>query len=384
MQNSVAHERPSTRSRSVRPVIAVGVVALMGFAGLLSTTQSASATATALDLGTAGSYSVLGGASVTNTGSSVLALDVGVSPGTAISGFPPGLSNGTTHAGDAHALQAQSDLVIAYDAAAGQAPDANIDGDIGGRTLVPGVYKGASSIGLTGPLTLDAEGDPNAVFVFQIGSALTTATSSSVELINGAQGCNIFWQIGSSATLGTQTAFVGNILALTSISANTGATVDGRLLARNGSVTLDSNTVFGGPCVAPPTGTPTSTGTATVSPSGTATTSPTDTPTTTTPTSTATTVAPSGTADPSGTAVPTVTATPTGTSTAATPTATTPTSTTAAPPPYTVTAPPGGWVPPPNTPWTPPRIPGLPSTGGEGPAGEALLAPWLHGGPVRA
>lgn len=277
MQNSIAHERPSIQSRSVKLVVAAGVVTLMGFAGLLSATQSASATATALDLGTAGSYSVLGGASVTNTGSSVLALDVGVSPGTAISGFPPGLANGTTHAGDAHALQAQSDLVIAYDAAAGQAPDANIDGDIGGRTLVPGVYKGASSIGLTGPLTLDAQGDPNAVFVFQIGSALTTATSSSVELINGAQGCNIFWQIGSSATLGTETTFVGNILALTSITANTGATVDGRALARNGSVTLDNNTFTGGNCDALPTdtGSPTGSATASSSSTGTASTSPT-------------------------------------------------------------------------------------------------------------
>lgn len=168
---------------------------LLGFAGLLSTTQPASAAATAVNLGTAASYSVLGGQSVTNTGPSVLAGDVGVSPGTAITGFPPGLVNGAVHAADAHALQAQSDLSVAYDSAAGQASDAVLAGDLGGRTLAPGVYETASSIGITGTLVLDGEGDPDAAFVFQIGSSLTTATSSTIQLINGAQSCNVFWQV---------------------------------------------------------------------------------------------------------------------------------------------------------------------------------------------
>ncbi|MDO5737289.1 MAG: ice-binding family protein, partial [Propionibacteriaceae bacterium] len=271
IRNTNSHTQ---RAKSIKFVAAGALIALAGASGFLFATSPASAIGTAVDLGTAGSYSVLGGASVTNTGPSVLNKDLGVSPGTAITGFPPGLVNGTTHAADAHALQAQSDLTIAYNAAAGQAPDASITGNLGGTTVVPGVYNSTSSMGLTGTLTLDAEGDPNAVFVFQVGSALTTATSSSVVLLNGAQGCNVFWQIGSSATLGTNTTFVGNILALTSITADTGTTVDGRALARNGSVTLDTNTFKGGPCVNVPTSTATSTPTSTA-------TSPTSTPTST-------------------------------------------------------------------------------------------------------
>ncbi len=304
---SVDNRRSGKQSYPAKRVIAAAVITVMGVAGLLSTTQSASATATSVDLGTAASYSVLGGQSVTNTGPSVLNADVGVSPGTAISGFPPGIVGGATHAANAEALQAQSDLVIAYDSAAGQAPDETISGDLGGRTLKPGVYKAESSIDLTGPLTLDAEGDPHAVFVFQIGSSLTTATSSSVNLTNATQGCNVFWQVGSSATLGTDTTFVGNILALTSITATTGATVDGRALARNGSVTLDTNTFIGGPCGIEPTDTPTST--ATDTPTSTATDTPTSTATGT-PTSTAT-----GTPTSTATGTPTSTATDTPTST---------------------------------------------------------------------
>ncbi|WP_442577300.1 ice-binding family protein [Microbacterium sp. F51-2R] len=161
-----------------------------------------------------------------------------------MSGFPPGIVvGGTTHAADAEALQAQSDLTIAYDTAAGQASDGAIPngGELGGLTLVQGVYTAASSAGLTGTVTLDGQGDPAAVWVFQIGSTLITATGSAVDLINGAQACNVFWQVGSSATLGTNTTFVGTIMALTSISLVTGTTVEGRALARNGSVTLDDN-----------------------------------------------------------------------------------------------------------------------------------------------
>jgi len=208
---------------------------------------------TAVDLGTAETYVVLGGASVTNTGPSILNGDLGVSPGTSISGFPPGIVvGGTTHAADAEALQAQSDLTLAYDTAAGQASDGAIPngGELGGLTLVQGVYTAASSAGLTGTVTLDGQGDPAAVWVFQIGSTLITATGSAVDLINGAQACNVFWQVGSSATLGTNTTFVGTIMALTSISLVTGTTVEGRALARNGSVTLDDNVFRDASCAA--------------------------------------------------------------------------------------------------------------------------------------
>jgi hypothetical protein len=144
-------------------------------------------------------------------------------------------------------------LTVGYNNAAGQAPDASIAGDLGNQTLVPGVYKADSSIGLTGTLTLNAQGNPNSVWVFQIGSTLTTASASEVLLINGASPCNVFWQIGSSATLGTNTTFVGTIMALTSITANNGASIDGRALARNGSVTLINNRITRPLCDTPPT-----------------------------------------------------------------------------------------------------------------------------------
>ena len=171
-----------------------------------------------------------------------------MSPGTSITGFPPGTVLGDTHTTDAHASQAQSDLGIAYNSAASQASDASISDDLGGSTLLAGVYTASSSIGVTGTLTLDAEGDPDAVFIFQIGSTLITAPNSTISLLNGAQSCNVFWQVASSATLDTNTQFVGTIMALTSITANNGTTVDGRALARNGSVTLDTNTFTNSVC----------------------------------------------------------------------------------------------------------------------------------------
>jgi hypothetical protein len=192
-------------------------------------------------LGAAASYSVLGGSTVTNTGPTVLNGDLGVSPGTAITGFPPGTTAGATHAGDAQAAQAKLDLLTAYSAAAALTPTATLAGDIGGQTFGPGVYNSASSLGITGTVTLDARGDPNAVFTFQMGSTLITASASNVKLINGAKASNVFWQVGSSATLGTTTSFAGTIMALASITVTTGVTVDGRALALNGAVTLDSN-----------------------------------------------------------------------------------------------------------------------------------------------
>jgi hypothetical protein len=192
-------------------------------------------------LGTAGSFAVLAGTTVTNTGPSVVNGDLGVSPGSALTGFPPGTVNGTIHAADAVAGQAQTDTTTAYNDAAGRTPAVSVSGDLGGAIVTPGVYKSSSSLGLTGDVTLDAQGDANAVFIFQVGSKLTTASSSRVVLTNGADACNVFWQIGSSATLGTNSSFKGNILALTSITLTTGVSVAGRALARNGAVTMDDN-----------------------------------------------------------------------------------------------------------------------------------------------
>jgi len=195
---------------------------------------------------------VLGGSTVTNTGATAINGNLGVDPGLAITGFPPGhVTGGSMHAGDAVALQAQSDTTTAYNALAGEVLTGDLTGqDLGGMTLVAGVYHFSSSAQITGTLTLDAKGDPNAVFVFQVGSTLTTASDSSIVVLNGARDCNIFWQVGSSAVLGTTTAFKGNILALTSITLNTGATVSGRALARNAAVTMDTNDVSIGTCEA--------------------------------------------------------------------------------------------------------------------------------------
>ena len=217
----------------------------------------AAAAATMPPLGAEQSFAVLGGSTVTNTGSSVITGNLGVSPGSAITGFPPGILTGVKHAGnDPVAVQAQNDTTTAYLNLASQTCTSDLTGqDLGGKTLVPGVYCFSSSAQLTGVLTLNAGGDPSAVWVFQTGSTLTTASNSSVLLINGGQPCNVFWQIGSSATLGTGTTFVGNILALTSITLTTGANVSGRALARNGAVTMDSNTVTHPVCNIPVTST---------------------------------------------------------------------------------------------------------------------------------
>ena len=204
--------------------------------------------ADSITLGTAGSYVVLAGSTVTNTGPSVLNGSLGVSAGSAVTGFPPGLVNGTINKANGPAAQAQSDLTAAYNAAMGLSPTATLTGkDLGNMVLTPGVYFFASSAQLTGTLTLNNLGNPNALFVFQIGSTLTTASSSSVIFSSSLADPNVFWQVGSSATLGTTTAFQGNILALTSITLNTGATIGcGSALARNGAVTLDSNKIGGG------------------------------------------------------------------------------------------------------------------------------------------
>jgi len=207
---------------------------------------------TAPPLGAAASFVVLAGTTVTNTGATTIDGDLGVSPGLAVTGFPPGIvSDGTIHAGDAVALQAQSDTTSAYGVLAGEACGTDLTGtDLGGLTLAPGVYCFSSSAQLTGTLVLDAAGDAGAVFVFQMTSTLITASHASVQMINGGNSCGVFWQVGSSAVVGTGTSFSGSIVALTSISLATGATVSGRALARNGAVTMEGNAV-GGCTIAP-------------------------------------------------------------------------------------------------------------------------------------
>jgi large repetitive protein len=210
-----------------------------------------------ISLGTAQSFAVLGGSTVTNTGSSTVTGNLGVSPGTSVTGFPPGIvTGGTIHLNDAAAAQAQSDLTTAYNAILGTACTVDLTGqNLGGLTLTPGVYCFSSAAQLTGTLTLNALGNSNALFIFKIGSTLTTASSSSVQVINPGSGsnCNVFWQVGASATLGTGTSFLGNILALSSITLTTGANVSGRILARNGAVTMDTNNVtVCGPTIACP------------------------------------------------------------------------------------------------------------------------------------
>jgi hypothetical protein len=206
-----------------------------------------------VNLATAGPFVVLGGQAVTNSGPSVLNGALGVSPGTSLVGFgAPAVVNGATHNNDAVAAQAQADLTAAYNVAAAATPATDLSNtDLGNRTLTAGAYRYTSSAQLTGALTLDAQGDPNAQFVFAISSALTTASASSVLLINGASPCNVYWQVGSSATLGSTTAFKGSLMALTSISLNDAAAVQGRMLARNGQVSLINNVIDSSMCATP-------------------------------------------------------------------------------------------------------------------------------------
>ena len=242
-----------------------GIVALAVLLAVVLTMSAGPASAQSVGLGTAEPFAILAGTTVTNTGPSVISGSVGVSPGTAVVGFPPGtVTNGTIHAADAVAAQAQADLTTAYLDAAGRTPCTPVTGDLGGQTLGPGVYC-ATTLAITGTLTLDAQGDSDAVFIFQAGSTLITAPNSSVVLVNGAQACNVFWQVGSSATLGVGSTFRGTILALTAITANMNAVIDGRLLARNAAVTLDSNTITR-PVCAPTTTTTTAPGPTTTAP----------------------------------------------------------------------------------------------------------------------
>ena len=223
----------------------LGNITLLLIASLLAIPSHVALAQGPPQLGTAQNFAVLGGSAVTNTGPTVIIGDLGVSPGTSITGFPPGTVVGATHATDAVAAQAQADNTTAYNVLASEACNTTygVPTDIGGLTLVPGVYCFSSSAQLTGALTLNANGNPNAAWVFEVGSTLTSASNASVLLINGASPCNVAWQVGSSATIGTGTNFVGDILALASITLNTNATLSGRALAQTGAVTMDSNNV---------------------------------------------------------------------------------------------------------------------------------------------
>jgi len=224
---------------------------LLGSAALVAAWPASALAATQPALGSAQNFAVLAGTTITNTGPSVITGNLGLQPGTAVTGFPPGTVTGIQYKADAVALQAQTDLTTAYTQAQAATPTSNLSGqDLGGRNLSPGVYTYSSSAQLTGSLTLSGNG----VYVFRIGSTLTTASNSVVLLANGAQACAVYWQVGSSATLGTGTHFQGNLMALTSITLDPGANIlTGRALARNGALTLDSNQITppAGTCTAP-------------------------------------------------------------------------------------------------------------------------------------
>lgn len=264
----ISHSAPASTQRSRRLVASLGVAAgSLLVIGIAVSGASPAYAAPHIGLGTARSFAVLAGTTVTNTGPSRLSGNLGLSPGSSVTGFPPGqVRNGTQHVGDAVAQDAQSDLTAAYLKAANAPTDQDLTGtDLGGLTLTPGVYEDTSSMQLTGSVTLDAQGDPKAIFIFKAGSTLTSASAASVVLTNGASPCNVFWQVTSSATLGSGTDFVGTVMALTSVTVQTGTDVSGRILARNGAVTLKTNNVALPGCARP-------------APSASPTPSPTDTP----------------------------------------------------------------------------------------------------------
>lgn len=218
----------------------------------LAPTFSAAEVEAPVDLATAASYAVLADPAVTNNGNTVITGDVGVHPGTEVSGFPPGVINGQRHAGDAAAERAQSDLTSAYEDATGRASSRTIKPELGGQTLTPGVYKASENANLDGTLTLDAQGDASAVFIFQLDSRLTTGQNSTVRVVNSpGPACNVVWTVGDSATLAGNTSFVGRVMAINEITLQSAAKIEqGGALSRDGAVTLDTNTVSRSECAA--------------------------------------------------------------------------------------------------------------------------------------
>lgn len=200
----------------------------------------------AVSLGNSSGLVILAGASITSTGATNITGDIGLSPGSSIGGFPPGILNGIQHINDATSDQAKLDLTAAYNDAAGRTSTdiVTLSGNIGGLTLTPGLYKSTSSLAISsGDLTFDAKGNANAIFIIQIATTLTTTSGRKVILSGGALASNIFWQVGSSATFGTRSVFKGTVMAMQSITLNTGATLEGRALARTGAITMAGNTV---------------------------------------------------------------------------------------------------------------------------------------------
>jgi hypothetical protein len=294
----------------VVPVLGTGllVAGLMAVAGVSSEAHAVGLPGSTAYLGAAQPFSVLAGSTATNTGAPTHVWgNVGVSPGTAITGFLPNQIGGTSHAGDTAAGDAQTSLTSAYLQAAALGPSGTGHyPEVGGLTLDPGVYNATSGMALTGKVTLDGHGDPNATWVFQAGTTLVTGSSSEVSVVNGNP-CNVYWQVGSSATLGSGSTFIGTVMADQSITATTQATVAGRLLAHSAAVTLDSNQITAPVCaltdasgapIPAPSASPTATPTPTVTPS------PTGTPTSTPRPTAAPTGSPS--TAPSPTSAPTV------------------------------------------------------------------------------
>jgi len=242
--DAIAEKRRSPR-KAARRTFRVGLILLGSLSSLIFAGSALGATS--VGLGKAASFSVLAGSTITNTGPTTMFGDLGLAPGSSVTGGPVVL--GEEHIDDALANEAKSALTTAATTAANEASNGSAGGDLARQAFLPGVYTASTSLLLSsGSVTLNAQGDPNAVFIFQIGSTLTTGSNTSVSLINGAQACNVFWQVGSSATLGTGTHFVGTIMAADSITANTGATIHGRLLAQTAAVTLENNTITKSTC----------------------------------------------------------------------------------------------------------------------------------------
>jgi cell division septation protein DedD len=269
------------RRKHLRALTAVAAVGLSAIGLMLSLAGGSQAAVSPITLGTADNFAVLAGSGITNTGATTITGDIGTFPTTTYIGSGSVTQTGTNHAGDSVTQGAKTDLGTAYTSVAGQALTSST-GAIAATTLTPGVYRSSSSMSLGGTIVLDAAGNANAVFIFQAGSTITTASGTNIVMINGGQACNVFYSVGSSATLGTGTHLVGNILAVTSITDDGGAVVSGRLLASNGAVTLNNTSVSRATCaVATPTPTPTPTPTATPTPTPTPTATPTPTPTAT-------------------------------------------------------------------------------------------------------
>jgi hypothetical protein len=249
------YESPSSDSLAVsrrsalqagRRTFRVGLLLLGSLSTLLFASSALGATAT-VGLGSAASFSVLAGSTVTNTGPTTMFGDLGLYPGTSVTGEPHVL--GQTYVNDQVAIEAKNALTTAYTNAESRPPSGSAGTQLAGQSFSPGVYNASKSLLLSsGSVTLNAEGNPNAVFIFQIGSTLITGSNTTVSLVNGAQACNVFWQVGSSATLGSGTHFVGTIMASASITANTAATIHGRLLAQTAAVTLEDNTITTSNC----------------------------------------------------------------------------------------------------------------------------------------